>query len=89
MPHQAAFLFTEVLNNKNLKRKCLGIAKNYFTQAMKTNPRSVVLPQYPYIFSKTLSAYLYMKSNYVLDCVPRELISQFLNTHQRIQSSMK
>ena len=35
MSQSAEFLFTEVLNNRNLKRKCLGIAKNYFTNALK------------------------------------------------------
>ena len=52
-PH---LLFTEVINNRRLTRKCLGIAKNYFTHALKNDPSKVVLPPYPYIFSKTLSA---------------------------------
>ena len=51
-----SLLFNEVLSNKTMQRKCLGIAKNYFTQALKNNPKQVVIPQYPYIFSKTLSS---------------------------------
>lgn len=47
MAQKAAFLFTETLNNKNLTQKCLGIAKNYFTQAIKNDPKKVVFPQYP------------------------------------------
>ncbi|TNV75792.1 hypothetical protein FGO68_gene9308 [Halteria grandinella] len=49
-------LFNEVLKNKNTTRKCLGIAKNYFTKSLKNDPSKVVLPKYPLIFSKTLSA---------------------------------
>ena len=56
MAQQASYLFTEALNNRFAHRKCLGIAKNYFTNALKSNPSSVMLPQYPYIFSKTLSS---------------------------------
>ncbi|CDW77327.1 fumarylacetoacetate hydrolase family protein [Stylonychia lemnae] len=54
----SSLLFNEVLSNKIIQRKCLGIAKNYFTNAMKTNPQQVQFPQYPYIFSKTLSSLL-------------------------------
>lgn len=50
-------LFTKVLNDRELKRKCLGIGKNYFTQAMKQDPSKVIMPSYPYIFSKPLSSY--------------------------------
>lgn len=49
-------LFTKVLNDIELKRKCLGIGKNYFTQALKADPSKVQLPKYPYIFSKPLSS---------------------------------
>jgi hypothetical protein len=43
-------IFLNVLNNPNLKRKCLGIAKNYFTQALKKDASSVKIPPYPFIF---------------------------------------
>lgn len=48
------------MNNRNLHRKCMGIAKNYFTNSLKNNPQQVTLPQYPYMFSKTLSSYLFL-----------------------------
>ena len=35
--------------------KCYGVAKNFFTQAMKTNPEAVVKPEYPYMFHKPFS----------------------------------
>lgn len=57
MAYQSPYLlFSEVLSKKHLQTKCLGIAKNYFTNAMKNNPQQVILPQYPYIFSKTMSS---------------------------------
>lgn len=40
----ADLLFTEVISNRNLKRKCLGIAKNYFTNAIKKDPTKVNYP---------------------------------------------
>ncbi len=43
-------LYTQVLTDLKLRRKCLGIAKNYFTKALKNDPTKVVFPQYPYIF---------------------------------------
>ena len=58
-------LFTEVLNNPEFKRKCFGIAKNYFTNALKADARNVNIPTYPYIFSKPLSSYsLLMTKSY-------------------------
>ena len=49
-------LFSETLKSKQVTRKCLGVAKNYFTQAMKKDSSSVQVPHYPYIFSKSLSS---------------------------------
>ena len=54
-PH---LLFNEVLTSGRLTRKCLGVAKNYFTHALRNDPSKVVLPPYPYIFSKSMSALL-------------------------------
>lgn len=36
--------------------KCYGIAKNYFTRALKTDPSKVTLPTYPWIFSKPFTS---------------------------------
>ena len=49
-------LFNRVVNDPGLKRKCLGIGKNYFTQALATNPSAVKFSPYPIVFLKTLSA---------------------------------
>ena len=51
-------LFKQVISDHSLRRKCLGIGANYYTQALKKNPTKVKLPQYPPIFSKPLSALL-------------------------------
>ena len=40
-PH---LLFSEVLRSEQIKRKCLGVAKNYFTQALKKDPSKVMIP---------------------------------------------
>jgi hypothetical protein len=36
--------------------KCYGIAKNYFTKALKADPSKVVLPTYPWIFAKPFTS---------------------------------
>ena len=53
-------LFSQVIASKQASttRKCIGIAKNYFTKALANDPKAVTLPPFPYIFSKTLSCLL-------------------------------
>jgi hypothetical protein len=51
-------LFHKVTNDFELRRKCLGIAKNYFTDALKKDKSAVKLPEYPWIFNKPMSRYI-------------------------------
>lgn len=51
---KSSALFTRMVNNVDNRRKCLGLAKNYFTNALKKDP-SMKLPTYPWVFSKPLS----------------------------------
>ena len=73
MAHRGAepashLLFSQVIASRQATttRKCLGIAKNYFTNALKNDPSKVTLPQYPYIFSKSLSCILPRGENFHL-----------------------
>ncbi len=55
MSYTGSVLFTEVLNDREFKRKCFGIARNYYTKAMKEDPSKAKLASFPHVFSKTLA----------------------------------
>ena len=56
---QAQNIFNDLVTNPQYKNKCVGVAKNFFTNGKVANKDNQAfmdaIPKYPYMFSKPLS----------------------------------